>query len=118
MNILSVFTALVYSNTNSKESFCENSRLNLANFTKLVPNGKSLKSLKSLCACFTSSHADADDHDSDDNQENDDHENESFIGSNSQVDIQREYDLVQLIGEGWFSRVYLAERRSTREEVR
>ena len=35
----------------------------------------------------------------------------------SQVDIQREYDLVQLIGEGWFSRVYLAERRSTREEV-
>ena len=34
-----------------------------------------------------------------------------------QVDIQREYDLVQLIGEGWFSRVYLAERRSTREEV-
>ena len=34
------------------------------------------------------------------------------------MDIQREYDLVQLIGEGWFSRVYLAERRSTREEVR
>jgi hypothetical protein len=34
-----------------------------------------------------------------------------------QVDIQREYDLVQLIGEGWCSRVYLAERRSTREEV-
>ena len=33
------------------------------------------------------------------------------------MDIQREYDLVQLIGEGWFSRVYLAERRSTREEV-
>ena len=34
-----------------------------------------------------------------------------------QVDIQREYDLVQLIGEGWFSRVYLAEHRGTREEV-
>ena len=33
------------------------------------------------------------------------------------MDIQKEYDLVQLIGEGWFSRVYLAERRSTREEV-
>ena len=73
LNKLSGFIALVYSNTNSKESFCENSRLNLANFTKLVPNGKSLKS---LCACFTSSHADADDHDIDDNQENDYHKNE------------------------------------------
>jgi len=41
----------------------------------------------------------------------------SCDGKIKQVDIQREYDLVQLIGEGWFSRVYLAERRSTREEV-
>ena len=34
-----------------------------------------------------------------------------------QVDIHAEYDLVQLIGEGWFSRVYLAEHRHTRDEV-
>ena len=34
-----------------------------------------------------------------------------------QVDIHAEYDLVQLIGEGWYSRVYLAEQRTTRDEV-
>ena len=34
-----------------------------------------------------------------------------------QVDIHSEYDLVQLIGEGWYSRVYLAEHRTTRDEV-
>ena len=34
-----------------------------------------------------------------------------------QVDIHAEYDLVQLIGEGWFSRVYLAEHRTSRDEV-
>jgi len=34
-----------------------------------------------------------------------------------QVNIHAEYDLVQLIGEGWFSRVYLAEHRHTRDEV-
>merc|ERR1711892_1358177 len=34
-----------------------------------------------------------------------------------QVNIHAEYDLVQLIGEGWFSRVYLAEHRKTRDEV-
>jgi hypothetical protein len=25
-----------------------------------------------------------------------------------QIDIETEYDLIQLVGEGWFSRVYLA----------
>merc|ERR1719300_1658983 len=34
-----------------------------------------------------------------------------------QVNIHAEFDLVQLIGEGWFSRVYLAEHRNTRDEV-
>merc|ERR1719347_910285 len=34
-----------------------------------------------------------------------------------QVNIHAEYVLVQLIGEGWFSRVYLAEHRHTRDEV-
>lgn len=34
-----------------------------------------------------------------------------------QVDIHADYDLVQLIGEGWYSRVYLAEHRTTRDEV-
>ena len=33
------------------------------------------------------------------------------------MDIHSEYDLVQLIGEGWYSRVYLAEHRTTRDEV-
>ena len=34
-----------------------------------------------------------------------------------QVDLDSEYDVVQKIGEGWFSRVYLTEHRATREEV-
>jgi len=34
-----------------------------------------------------------------------------------QVDIESEYDLIQLIGEGWISKVYLAENRSSRGEL-
>lgn len=34
-----------------------------------------------------------------------------------QVDFEREYDVIQKIGEGWFSKVYLAEHRQTRLEV-
>ena len=34
-----------------------------------------------------------------------------------QVDFDREYDIVQKIGEGWFSRVYLTEHRDSREEL-
>ena len=33
------------------------------------------------------------------------------------MDIDKDYDIVQKIGEGWFSRVYLAEHRSTRQEI-
>ena len=33
------------------------------------------------------------------------------------MDLDSEYDVVQKIGEGWFSRVYLTEHRATREEV-
>ena len=34
-----------------------------------------------------------------------------------QVDLDKDYDIVQKIGEGWFSRVYLTETRETREEI-
>jgi len=34
-----------------------------------------------------------------------------------QVDIDSEYDLIQQIGEGWISRVYLAENRLSRGEI-
>lgn len=34
-----------------------------------------------------------------------------------EVDFEKEYDIVQKIGEGWFSRVYLTETRATREEI-
>ena len=34
-----------------------------------------------------------------------------------QLDFDKEYDMIQQIGEGWFSRVYLTEHRHTREEV-
>ncbi len=30
-----------------------------------------------------------------------------------QIDIETEYDLIQLVGEGWFSRVYLAGKLSS-----
>jgi serine/threonine protein kinase len=33
------------------------------------------------------------------------------------VDFDKEYDIIQKIGEGWFSRVYLTEHRGTREEI-
>eukprot|EP00095_Tigriopus_kingsejongensis_P010752 snap_masked-scaffold277_size226016-processed-gene-1.8 protein:Tk10752 transcript:snap_masked-scaffold277_size226016-processed-gene-1.8-mRNA-1 annotation:"serine threonine-protein" len=33
------------------------------------------------------------------------------------LDVDKEYDIVQKIGEGWFSRVYLAEHRDTRQEI-
>ncbi len=34
-----------------------------------------------------------------------------------QLDLDEEYDIVQKIGEGWFSRVYLTEHRQTRQEL-
>ncbi len=34
-----------------------------------------------------------------------------------QIDFERDYDIVQKVGEGWFSRVYLTEHRHTREEL-
>ena len=34
-----------------------------------------------------------------------------------QADFENDYDVVQKIGEGWFSKVYLAEHRQTRQEV-
>ncbi|TRY77392.1 hypothetical protein TCAL_00140 [Tigriopus californicus] len=33
------------------------------------------------------------------------------------IPLKKEYDIVQTIGEGWFSRVYLAEHRETRQEI-
>ncbi len=33
------------------------------------------------------------------------------------MDLDEEYDIVQKIGEGWFSRVYLTEHRQTRQEL-
>ncbi|XP_023329581.1 serine/threonine-protein kinase SBK1-like [Eurytemora carolleeae] len=34
-----------------------------------------------------------------------------------QIDIESEYDLIQLLSEGWISKLYLAENRLSREEV-
>ena len=42
---------------------------------------------------------------------------QSFHGCFPKVDFDAEYDIVQKIGEGWFSRVYLTEHRQTREEI-
>lgn len=33
-----------------------------------------------------------------------------------QTEFEEEYDIVQKIGEGWYSRVYLTEHRATRHE--
>ena len=34
-----------------------------------------------------------------------------------QGEFEEEYDVIKKIGEGWFSRIYLAEHRKTRQEV-
>ena len=34
-----------------------------------------------------------------------------------QAEFEEQYDIVQKIGEGWFSRVYLTEHRSTHHEL-
>ena len=34
-----------------------------------------------------------------------------------QADFEEQYDIVQKIGEGWFSRVYLTEHRRTHQEM-
>ena len=34
-----------------------------------------------------------------------------------QREFEEEYDVIKKIGEGWFSRIYLAEHRKTRQEV-